>query len=289
MSSGRALSTATEPTDSTFRPYQTQISNIIRVLLERYPAMGSMGNKSWLRRSFATVRDLVKQAERDAKTRGHDGLTTKEHKDLAELRQENRRLREDVEVLKQATASNNTSDIVAEVDRQLADVRAAAGELATRASLLLAGIGVAAAVIAGHGSAEPYSRIALWSLIAASAPSVITLGPSNILAGGNPDYLATLVTRDKEHSVRVMLNIKLVVLSANRNRITVMTIFFWIQSIAVTTAIIFAVISVLLSSPTPTPTRPLITPTPTFIVPTPTPTTPTPTPTPTPTSISPLT
>src|SRR5579872_4460980 len=49
------------------------------------------------------VREWVKQAERDAGTR-HDGLTTAEREELAQLRRENRRLREDVEILRRATA-----------------------------------------------------------------------------------------------------------------------------------------------------------------------------------------
>jgi transposase len=42
------------------------------------------------------------QAEVDARERV--GLSTEEQKELAELRRENRRLREDVEILKRATA-----------------------------------------------------------------------------------------------------------------------------------------------------------------------------------------
>ncbi|MBY8844607.1 transposase [Streptomyces sp. SP2-10] len=48
------------------------------------------------------VRDWVKQAEVDAGER--DGLTSSEREELAALGRENRRLREDVEVLKRATA-----------------------------------------------------------------------------------------------------------------------------------------------------------------------------------------
>ena len=50
------------------------------------------------------VREWVKQAGRDAGTVSDGGLTTEEREELAQLRRENRRLREDVEILKRATA-----------------------------------------------------------------------------------------------------------------------------------------------------------------------------------------
>jgi transposase len=50
------------------------------------------------------VRDWVRQAGRDSGARRDGGLTSTERKELAELRRENRRLREDVEILKRATA-----------------------------------------------------------------------------------------------------------------------------------------------------------------------------------------
>ena len=49
------------------------------------------------------VREWVRQAERDAGTRS-DGLTGSERDELAQLRRENRRLREDVDILRRATA-----------------------------------------------------------------------------------------------------------------------------------------------------------------------------------------
>ena len=48
------------------------------------------------------VRQWIAQAERDAGTRT-DGVTTDEREELARLRRENRRLSEDVEILKRAT------------------------------------------------------------------------------------------------------------------------------------------------------------------------------------------
>ena len=50
------------------------------------------------------VREWLKQSGRDAGTRRDGGLTTDERQELTQLRRENRRLREDVEVLKRATA-----------------------------------------------------------------------------------------------------------------------------------------------------------------------------------------
>ena len=50
------------------------------------------------------VREWVKQAERDTGVRQDGGLTSAERQELVELRRECRRLREDVEILKRATA-----------------------------------------------------------------------------------------------------------------------------------------------------------------------------------------
>ncbi|MBA3745240.1 transposase [Sporichthya sp.] len=50
------------------------------------------------------VREWVKQAERDDGTRAEGDLGSDDQAELAQLRRENRRLREDVEILKRATA-----------------------------------------------------------------------------------------------------------------------------------------------------------------------------------------
>jgi transposase len=50
------------------------------------------------------VREWVRQAERDAGRHRDGGLTSAERQELSALRRENRRLREDVEILKRATA-----------------------------------------------------------------------------------------------------------------------------------------------------------------------------------------
>jgi transposase len=50
------------------------------------------------------MRACVKQAERDSGARVDGGLTSQERGELARLRRENRWLREDVKILKPATA-----------------------------------------------------------------------------------------------------------------------------------------------------------------------------------------
>jgi transposase len=50
------------------------------------------------------VREWVRQAERDTGSRRDGGLTSAERQELSALRRENRRLREDVEILKRATS-----------------------------------------------------------------------------------------------------------------------------------------------------------------------------------------
>ena len=50
-----------------------------------------------------TIRNWVTQDDRDAGRR-HDGLTTQEREELRKLRRENRRLREEREILKKAAA-----------------------------------------------------------------------------------------------------------------------------------------------------------------------------------------
>jgi len=53
--------------------------------------------------SAQAIRSWVKQAERD-EGRRHDGLSTAEREELTKLRRENRRLREEREILSKAVA-----------------------------------------------------------------------------------------------------------------------------------------------------------------------------------------
>ena len=75
------------------------------------------------------VRAWVRQAERDAGSRGDGGLTSAERQELAALRRENRRLRDDVEILERATA------FFAKVIGELRDGATSPGRVGTRPGL----------------------------------------------------------------------------------------------------------------------------------------------------------
>ena len=72
------------------------------VALVRQPGNSAASVARDLDLTQTTVRTWVKQADVDD---GHvEGLTTSEREELARLRRENRRLSQDVEILKRATA-----------------------------------------------------------------------------------------------------------------------------------------------------------------------------------------
>ena len=85
----------------TRRPYPPEFR---RQMIELVRGGRSPGN---LAREFEpsaqSIRLWVQQAERD-EGRRHDGLTTAEREELAKLRRENRRLREEREILSKAAA-----------------------------------------------------------------------------------------------------------------------------------------------------------------------------------------
>jgi transposase len=76
-------------------------AEIVDLCLRGGRSVGQVANDFDL--TETSVREWVKQAERDAGTRQDGGLTTEERRELSELRRENRRLREDVDILKRAT------------------------------------------------------------------------------------------------------------------------------------------------------------------------------------------
>src|SRR3954447_25134096 len=72
------------------------------VALVRQPGNTAASVARDLELTETAVREWLKQADIDDGQR--DGLTTGEREELAQLRRENRRLQQDVEILKRATA-----------------------------------------------------------------------------------------------------------------------------------------------------------------------------------------
>ena len=73
---------------------------VYTVACARFRPLGQVAKDFYL--TETTVREWMKQAEHDAGTREDAGLTSTERQELAQLRREHRRLREDVEILKRA-------------------------------------------------------------------------------------------------------------------------------------------------------------------------------------------
>ena len=76
-------------------------ANAVRLVLDEGQSVGRVARDLDL--TETALRDWVKRAQAD-RTRGKTGLTTAEREELAQLRKENRILREEREILKKAAA-----------------------------------------------------------------------------------------------------------------------------------------------------------------------------------------
>jgi hypothetical protein len=120
-----------------------------------------------------------------------------------------------------------------EVDRQLAEVRATADGLATRSGLLLAADGVGAAVLAPAIHAGHHQSLLIWTLVALAAAvltGALSLTPT-LKIGPNQAFLARSISRPTARTSAVLYDAKLAVLSANRARVTVITVLLLIQAL----------------------------------------------------------
>jgi transposase len=88
---------AKRPRRSFSREFKAEV-----VALVRQPGNTAASVARELDLTETAVREWVRQAEIDDGQR--DGLSTAEREELAQLRRENRRLQQDVEILKRATA-----------------------------------------------------------------------------------------------------------------------------------------------------------------------------------------
>jgi hypothetical protein len=127
----------------------------------------------------------------------------------------------------------------AEVDRQLAEVRAACDGLATRSGLLIAAAAAVAAILAARiqvGHHEVLLVLALVAFGVAVLTAAVTLMPS-LRIGPLATSLASWASgRPTARTSALLYDDKIVILMANLNRLLVMRILFAIQAITVIAA-----------------------------------------------------
>jgi len=124
----------------------------------------------------------------------------------------------------------------AEVDRQLAEVRAACNDIAARSGILLSATGVGAALIASRIDHLKHGVVsAMWALGLASVLGLATL-ISALVTGPRPTDLMGWATGPAVASVSALWGAKVTTLEANRDRLLIMTWGLRLQSVAVLVA-----------------------------------------------------
>jgi hypothetical protein len=139
-------------------------------------------------------------------------------------------------------ATTHLDRLFAEVDRQLAEARATADGVATRAGLLISGSAVAAALL---GARLPSLKGGL--VIAA----LIVLGVATLIGGAvlvpglkpgpQPTALCTWLSEDSERTLKELYGAKILALEGNLRRLLVMRVLFYSQGVAVGVAIGLAI------------------------------------------------
>jgi hypothetical protein len=128
-----------------------------------------------------------------------------------------------------------TADLTAlldEINRQLLDLRAAADGLATKAGILFAASGIAAAVLAptAHpGHHQPLLIGALATLVASLIAGVIALMPWIQLGGSK--WLITAMNAPTPRTTAFLDDSKALVLDANYTRLRTMRAAFTAQAV----------------------------------------------------------
>jgi hypothetical protein len=132
--------------------------------------------------------------------------------------------------------------LFSEVDRQLAEVRATADGVATRAGLLISGSAIAATLL---GARLPGLKggLAIAALIVLGVATLIggaVLTPS-LKAGPIPVALSAWLAEDEQRTLKELYGAKVVALGANLERLLVMRVLFYTQGVAVSVAIGLAI------------------------------------------------
>lgn len=134
--------------------------------------------------------------------------------------------------------SVNDDRLHAEVDRQLSEIRAACDGIMVRSGLLISATGVGAAIVAARiGHVKAGLLGVLWALGIATVLGVVTMAPW-LAIGPQPTYLqAWKSSGPSARSSSLLYDAKIVLLTANTNRLLVMRTFFAFQALAAVVAV----------------------------------------------------
>jgi hypothetical protein len=134
--------------------------------------------------------------------------------------------------------------LLAEVDRQLEEVREQALALATRAGLVLGAVVVATALLgAGMARISPDELTNVyWFIGIAGIAAIVALAPG-LKVGPDPISLNRWRLAAPEQAIERLLDSKMILVGANRSRLTIMTYAFYIESGAVIVALIMALVA----------------------------------------------
>jgi hypothetical protein len=132
-----------------------------------------------------------------------------------------------------------------EVDRQLEEVREQALALATRAGLVLGAVAIGTVVLAARVASIPPNDLikVCWELGTAEVAAIATLAPA-LKVGPNPIRLEkwrSLAPDDA--AIEKLLDAKVLLVGANRTRLLIMTISFYVESVAVVAAVILSLVT----------------------------------------------
>ena len=122
----------------------------------------------------------------------------------------------------------------AELDRQLAEVRAACDGLATRSGLLLAAVAAVAAIVAPRINPARHEILLVVTLIAlgvATLSAAVTLMPWLKVGPASTSLVGWLSGGSSVTTSKLLYDSKVVILGGNLNRQLVMRIFFAIQAL----------------------------------------------------------
>lgn len=133
--------------------------------------------------------------------------------------------------------------LFAEVDRQLAEVRASVEALATRSGVLVMLSALFAALVGVHlrQGGDAYFVAPLWAFGAAAVLGALILLPQLVL-GPQSGHLQNWMTTRPRAALSALLAAKIVTLEANRRRLTTMIAIFYLQSGAVLVAVVLALV-----------------------------------------------